>query len=157
MVYKGSGNTDDTKTPHTIGKFQIVRELGRGAMGVVYEAFQNDLQRRVALKIIAPNVLSNDARASERFADEARMAAGVHHPGIVTVHETGVVAGTAFLAMEFIDGGSLAASASERRAPQAAARIVLAPSELPVGVVTAIIGVPFFVSLLRRRHHYGMQ
>ncbi|MGK0156620.1 MAG: putative Ser/Thr protein kinase [Neolewinella sp.] len=125
MVDLGAGNTDGATTPLTIGKFQIVRELGRGAMGIVYEAFQDDLQRRVALKVIAPGVLSGDAQASERFADEARMAAGVHHPGIVTVHETGVIAGTAFLAMEFIDGGSLAASPGERMNPREAARIAL--------------------------------
>ncbi|MFT4516310.1 MAG: putative Ser/Thr protein kinase [Planctomycetota bacterium] len=125
MVDIGADNADGLTTPHAIGKFQIVRELGRGAMGIVYEAFQEDLQRRVALKIIAPSVLSSDAQASRRFADEARMAAGVHHPGIVTVHETGVVAGTAFLAMEFIEGGSLAASSGERMPAHEAARIVL--------------------------------
>jgi eukaryotic-like serine/threonine-protein kinase len=113
---------------HTIGKFRIERELGRGAMGIVYEAVQSDLQRRVALKVIAPNVVAAVGDAAHRgFEREAQLAASVHHPGIVVVHEVGVVDGQAYLAMEFVDGTSLAERLQDRSHvdPQEAASMVL--------------------------------
>ncbi len=92
--------------PEQLGEFQIVRRIGRGGMGVVYEALQGTLGRRVALKVLAvgphtrPTVL-------ERFQREARTAARLHHGNIVPVFGVGADRGTHFFAMQYIDGASL--------------------------------------------------
>jgi tRNA A-37 threonylcarbamoyl transferase component Bud32 len=91
-----------------LGKYTIVREVGRGGMGVVYEALDTTLDRRVALKMLMlkPNL---DAKAAgvdeERFLREARVSAQLpHHPHVVGVYEAGVLDGTRYIAMEFISG-----------------------------------------------------
>ena len=97
-----------------LGEFQIVRELGRGGMGVVYEAEQLSLKRRVALKVLPP-ALGHDERLKARFQREAEAAGRLRHPGIVPVISFGDVAGTPFFAMELVDGRSLAAVLSDLR------------------------------------------
>jgi serine/threonine protein kinase len=89
-----------------IGEFEIVRELGRGGMGIVYEAVQTSLGRRVALKILGPG-LGLTPRAVDRFRREAAAAAKLHHTNIVPVYATGETDGAYFYAMELIDGPSL--------------------------------------------------
>jgi WD40 repeat protein len=89
-----------------IGDYQIVREIGRGGMGVVYEAFQVSLGRRVALKILPANVASN-SKALSRFRREAKAAARLHHTNIVPVFEVGQEGEVAFYAMQFIQGQGL--------------------------------------------------
>ena len=89
----------------SLGDFEIVRELGRGGMGVVYEARQISLSRRVALKVLAGMSLTK--RAVDRFHREAEAAAKLHHTNIVPVYATGEQNGTHFYAMELIDGPSL--------------------------------------------------
>src|SRR3984893_13422824 len=89
-----------------LGDFEIVRELGRGGMGVVYEARQISLNRKVALKVLASG-LGLTARAVERFHREAEAAAKLHHTNIVPVYATGEEDGTHFYAMELIDGPTL--------------------------------------------------
>ncbi|MBV8879560.1 MAG: protein kinase, partial [Planctomycetaceae bacterium] len=91
-----------------LGKYTIVREVGRGGMGIVYEAMDTTLDRRVALKMLMlrPNV---DAKAAgideERFLREARVTANLpHHPHVVGVYEAGVLDGNRYIAMEFIHG-----------------------------------------------------
>src|SRR5262249_52590703 len=91
-----------------LGDYRIVREVGRGGMGVVYEAVQVSLGRRVALKVL-PLAAALDARQLQRFKNEAHAAAGLRHPHIVPVHGVGCERGVHFYAMEFIDGQSLAA------------------------------------------------
>ncbi|MCA8952484.1 MAG: serine/threonine protein kinase, partial [Planctomycetes bacterium] len=117
----------ETDSEPRIGRFRLVRELGRGAMGVVYEAFQDDLQRRVALKVIAPDVLATDAAAGDRFEREARLAASIRHPGVVHVYEVGVAGGRAYLAMEFVEGQPLRPEhpTGGRADPHATAQIAL--------------------------------
>ena len=89
-----------------IGKFEILSELGQGAMGKVYRARDPILERLVALKTVAPGLLSSpDAVA--RFQREARAAARLQHPNIVTIYELGEVEGTHFIAMELIEGREL--------------------------------------------------
>ncbi len=89
-----------------IGKFEILSELGQGAMGKVYRARDPILDRLVALKTVAPGLLSSpDAVA--RFQREARAAARLRHPNIVTIYELGEVEGTHFIAMELIEGREL--------------------------------------------------
>jgi len=90
-----------------LGDFRIVREIGRGGMGVVYEAEQISLGRRVALKVL-PFAAMLDPRQMQRFQNEARAAASLKHPGIVQVYSVGCERGVHYYAMEFVEGQSLA-------------------------------------------------
>src|SRR5207237_7572076 len=98
----------------TLGDFRIVREVGRGGMGVVYEAEQLSLRRRVALKVL-PYAGALDPRALQRFQNEAQAAACLHHTNIVPVHFVGSERGVHFYAMQFIDGQTLAALVRQLR------------------------------------------
>jgi WD40 repeat protein/serine/threonine protein kinase len=86
-----------------LGDFRIIREVGRGGMGVVYEAEQVSLGRRVALKVL-PRQLFADARVQQRFKREAKAAAKLHHTNIVPVFGVGEHEGTHYYAMQFITG-----------------------------------------------------
>ncbi len=92
--------------PTSIGPYRIERELGRGGMGVVYLAEDTRLHRRVALKVLPPEVASSrDLR--RRFEREAAVASRLDHPGICTVYEAGEEQGTGFIAMRYVEGESL--------------------------------------------------
>lgn len=91
----------------TLGEFRLVREIGRGGMAIVYEAEQESLGRRVALKVL-PAGAALDERLAIRFLREARTVARLSHPGIVPVYGTGRARGVLFFAMELIEGESLA-------------------------------------------------
>jgi tetratricopeptide (TPR) repeat protein len=91
-----------------LGDFRLIREVGRGGMGVVYEAEQLSLGRRVALKVL-PFAATMDPRQLQRFHNEARAAALLDHPHIVHVHAVGCERAVHFYAMQFIDGQTLAA------------------------------------------------
>jgi eukaryotic-like serine/threonine-protein kinase len=91
-----------------LGDFQIVREIGRGGMGIVYEAVQLSLGRRVALKVL-PLAAMLDPKHLQRFHNEARAAAQLHHTHIVPVYAVGQERGVHYYAMQLIDGQSLAA------------------------------------------------
>jgi serine/threonine protein kinase/Flp pilus assembly protein TadD len=109
------------KQYQTLGDFHIIRELGRGGMGVVYEAEQLSLGRRVALKVL-PFAAMLDKQQLARFKNEARAAATLDHPNIVAVHFVGVERGVHFYAMQLIEGRSLAeiiAHMKPGRAPSA--------------------------------------
>ena len=93
--------------PRKIGDFQILGELGRGGMGVVYEAEQISLGRKVALKVLRMAGLLDD-RQLVRFRNEAKAAATLHHPSIVPVFAVGGERGIHYYAMQYIDGPSLA-------------------------------------------------
>jgi serine/threonine protein kinase len=95
-----------TAIPQRLGDFEILRELGRGGMGVVYEARQLSLNRKVALKVLSGG-LGLTPKAVQRFHREAEAAARLHHTNIVPVYATGEEHGTHFYAMELIDGPSL--------------------------------------------------
>ena len=97
-----------------LGDFEILREIGCGGMGVVYEAEQISLGRRVALKVL-PFASMLDPRHLQRFQNEARAAASLHHPNIVAVHAVGCDRGVHFYAMECIEGQSLARVIHELR------------------------------------------
>ncbi len=92
--------------PEQIGDYRILREIGRGGMGVVYEAEQQSLARRVALKVL-PRFAAKDAGAQKRFRREARSAARLHHTNIVPVFEVGQEGETCYYAMQFIQGQGL--------------------------------------------------
>src|SRR5262249_41795371 len=89
-----------------LGDFEIVREVGRGGMGVVYQAGQVSLNRTVALKVLAGG-LGLTPNAVQRFRREAEAAARLHHTNIVPVYATGEHDGIHFYAMELIDGPSV--------------------------------------------------
>jgi WD40 repeat protein/serine/threonine protein kinase len=88
------------------GEYQILRELGRGGMGVVYEAYHLGLERRVALKVLSGRSFE-DAAQRERFLQEAKTAAGLHHTNIVPIFEVGELDGVCYYSMQFIAGESL--------------------------------------------------
>ena len=89
-----------------VGKYEIVNHIATGGMGAVYKAVDTSLGRPVALKVLANRLLDNDA-ALERFRREARHAARLNHPNIVTLYEWGQIDDSYFLAMEFVDGPDL--------------------------------------------------
>ncbi len=92
--------------PERLGEFHILREVGRGGMGVVYEAIQESLNRHVALKVLPFSSLLGPTQL-ERFRREARAAAGLHHTNIVPVFGVGEDSGVHFFAMQYIEGQSL--------------------------------------------------
>jgi serine/threonine-protein kinase len=92
--------------PRQVGDYRVLREVGRGGMGVVYEAEQVSLGRRVALKVL-PTQVSQDGVTLERFRREARAAARLHHTNIVPVFEVGQEGGVSYYAMQFIVGQGL--------------------------------------------------
>jgi tetratricopeptide (TPR) repeat protein len=94
------------KPPERLGDFRIVREIGRGGMGIVYEAIQQSLGRNVALKVLPPHVTADERRV-RRFDEEARHAAGLHHTNIVPVFGVGADDGLHYYVMQLIDGEGL--------------------------------------------------
>jgi serine/threonine protein kinase len=91
----------------TLGDFQLLREIGRGGMGVVYEAQQLSLNRKVALKVL-PFAATMDPKHLQRFRNEAMAAANLRHENIVHVYGVGCERSVHFYAMEIIDGQTLA-------------------------------------------------
>lgn len=108
-----------------VGRFEIAGVLGTGGMGVVLEAKDPDLQRRVALKLLKPEVVSGDP-LDDGLLTEARAAARLAHPNVVTVYEAGFHAGQPFVVMECVDGPNLATWArSEQRSWREALRLLI--------------------------------
>lgn len=95
-----------------LGDFRLLREVGRGGMGVVFEAIEEPLQRRVALKVLPFQALL-DSRLRERFDREAKAAARLDHPNIVPVYGAGEAGGVPYFAMRFVDGRTLDVVLSE--------------------------------------------
>jgi serine/threonine protein kinase/tetratricopeptide (TPR) repeat protein len=129
--------------PGVLGDYRIVREVGRGGMGVVYEAEQVSLGRRVALKVL-PFAATMDPRQLQRFHNEARAAASLDHPHIVHVHAVGCERAVHFYAMQFIEGQTLAALIAELRrsggkpvAPEAQATTPHVPGQAAPAADTA--------------------
>jgi serine/threonine protein kinase/Tfp pilus assembly protein PilF len=111
---RGVGLAWDADTLGELGDFRIIREVGRGGMGVVYEAEQQSLLRRVALKVL-PFAATMDPKQLQRFRNEALAAASLHHEHIVPVYAVGCEKGVHYYAMQFIDGTTLGeAIAGER-------------------------------------------
>ena len=88
------------------GRYEIEKELGKGAMGVVYQAHDPQIERRVALKVLRPERVTSEDFA-QRFLKEARAIGRLSHPHIVTVYDVGHDQGTVYIAMEFLDGRPL--------------------------------------------------
>jgi serine/threonine protein kinase/formylglycine-generating enzyme required for sulfatase activity len=121
-------------TGQDLGEFRLLSEIGRGAMGVVYLARQQSLQRVVALKVLYPH-LSGLERSVERFRREAKSAARLRHPAICPVYAVGEERGLFYFAMEYVDGRSLAGEIealrrrrAELRGPAADERVAIDPT-----------------------------
>jgi serine/threonine protein kinase len=129
--------TGSASAGRALGDFRLIREIGRGGMGIVYEAEQLSLGRRVALKVL-PLAAMLDAKQLARFKNEAQAAAQLQHPHIVGIHFVGCERGVHFYAMQLIEGRSLAAVIDELRgvagvesaSPQMAATLTSHPRPL---------------------------
>src|SRR5204862_3503821 len=98
----------------TLGSYRILEKLGAGGMGTVYLAKDARLGRRVALKLLPTHFARDDERV-RRFEQEARAAAALNHPNILTVHEIGEPAGRRFIVTEFVEGRTLRERLAEGR------------------------------------------
>jgi serine/threonine protein kinase len=112
--------------PEKIGPYKVVRKLGEGGMGAVYEALHEAIGRRVAIKVLLSS-FAKDAQFTSRFFNEARAVNVVEHPGLVQISDFGQLPdGAAYLVMELLNGESLARRISAARGP------------LPVGDVVSL-------------------
>jgi predicted Ser/Thr protein kinase/tetratricopeptide (TPR) repeat protein len=105
---EGAGGADELQPGATLGRYVILKRIGRGGMGIVYLAFDNELERRVALKVLRPissEVGSDETRA--RLLREAQALAKVSHANVVSVFDVATYGGEVFVAMEYIDGSTL--------------------------------------------------
>jgi eukaryotic-like serine/threonine-protein kinase len=113
----GIGANDPIVSPQPLGDFKILRELGRGGMGIVYEAIQLSLGRHVALKVL-PMAASLDDRYLQRFKMEAQAAAQLHHNHIVPVYAVGCERGMHYYAMQLINGAPISSKSFLGLTPQ---------------------------------------
>src|SRR5689334_25255901 len=90
----------------TIAHYRIVEPIGAGGMGAVYKAYDNKLQRTVAIKLLPSEYVSQQDRR-RRFFQEARAASALSHPHILTIYEVGEDNGTPYIAMEYVEGETL--------------------------------------------------
>lgn len=111
-------------TGRQLGPYEILEPLGEGGMASVYKAFQSGVDRQVALKIL-PRQLAADPTFLARFRQEARVLAQLQHPHIVPIHDFGEEGGYTFLAMSFIEGGTLVSLMNGRPMPLAVARRII--------------------------------
>lgn len=121
----GSENPSSPGVGRTLGQYVLVRMLGRGPAGEVYEALDRVLDRRVAIKLL-PNHLAGDPAVMQRLILEAREAARVQHPNVLRIQHVGADGGAFFVVAEFVEGGSAADYLSARGAmsPVEAGRVV---------------------------------
>jgi predicted Ser/Thr protein kinase/DNA-binding beta-propeller fold protein YncE len=120
--------TGDQRIGTEIAGFRIQEELGRGGMGVVYLAEQSSPRRRVALKILSPD-LARDPAFRERFARESEAAASVEHPKVIPVHASGESDGVLYIAMRYVQGEDLA-TLIHREGPLPSGRAVSISSQI---------------------------
>jgi len=132
-----SANIRMTATAKKLGRYEILDELGRGAMGVVYKARDPIIDRVVALKTI-DFALTGAAATSfeERFFQEARAAGRLNHPNIVTIYDAGQADGVAYIAMEFLEGTNLR-EILDKQPPLPIARIVEITGQIARGLAFA--------------------
>lgn len=90
-----------------IGRFEIRRSLGAGGMGEIFESYDTDLQRIVAIKVLASKHIEDESM-KQRFLREAQMASQLNHPNIATIHEIGEAAGNPYIVMEYVEGETVA-------------------------------------------------
>ncbi len=89
-----------------VGRFSVLRKIGQGGMGVVYSAYDEQLDRRVAIKMVRADLTSSETTRT-RVLREARAMARLSHPNVAQVYEVGALGNQLFVAMEYVDGSSL--------------------------------------------------
>jgi serine/threonine protein kinase/tetratricopeptide (TPR) repeat protein len=104
---------EEGSSPESIADYRVIRLIGRGGMGEVYEAEQDDPRRRVALKVVRPGLFGREHRA--RFRHEAQVLGRLRHPGIAQIYEAGTAGGQPYFAMELVQGQPLPAYAEAAR------------------------------------------
>ena len=137
----------------TVGRYRLERELGEGGMGVVHAAFDPDLQRRVALKVL--RIAAPGIEAKDRLLREARAMARLAHPNVVTVHEVGTANGRDYVAMELVLGETLAdwLRSEKRRPADIVAAFIAAGRGLAAAHAAGIVHRDFKPhNVLRSRH-----
>ncbi len=112
-----TGGADDDEVPERVGPYRILREIGRGGMGIVFEAVEDRLGRRVALKVLPAELLTSQ-RARARFRREAELAAKLDHSGIATVFGAGVEEARPWIAMRYVQGQTLSQAIADARERQ---------------------------------------
>jgi tetratricopeptide (TPR) repeat protein len=141
VIENGEADAEAARQPQELGDFRIVREVGRGGMGIVYEAEQLSLGRKVALKVL-PLAATLDPRRLQRFHNEARAAACLHHNHIVPVFSVGSDRGVHFYAMQLIEGWTLDAVIRDARPPEGEptvpAKAESAPSTAPAAALSTV-------------------
>ena len=138
-LVKDTPSTTSGVSGDSFGDYLLVGELGRGGMGVVFKAFEPNLGRYVALKMILSGTLSGEDELT-RFRYEASSAARLHHPNIVKVHRVGVHEGRHFFSMDLIEGSSLAQQMDSLRAEFCAVRRVTARNRASNSRVEKVFG-----------------
>lgn len=114
----------DVVAPETVGRYQILKEIGRGGMGVVYQAWDSSLKRHVAIKMVLSGRFGSK-QEQQRFRKESEVVARLQHPNIVQIHEVGQHQDLPYLVLEWIDGGSLAQYMKKQKIqPREAAALV---------------------------------
>lgn len=122
LAVAAEDDTPPAGLAETLGRYVVLRPIGAGGMGIVYEAYDPKLERKVALKLLhaarGPSGNSESKRAlQDRLLREAQAMARLSHPNVVTVHDTGTLAGQVFIAMEFVAGQTLSAWLKEQPRP----------------------------------------
>ncbi len=114
----GGGGDDGLKKGDTLGRYLVLEQLGAGAMGVVYAAYDPELDRKIAIKILRPQEGKGDkTRRQERLVREAKAMAKLSHPNVGAIYDVGVHGDQVFLAMEFLSGGTLRAWMAKKKRP----------------------------------------
>jgi serine/threonine protein kinase len=121
VIPEDSGLPPDA--PRKLGDYELIEEIARGGMGIVYKAWQPGLERFVAVKTIRSGLLATTADV-ERFQREAKAAAKLRHPNIIAIHEIGEQDGQHYFAMDYVPGENLATLARQQPfLPEQAAQI----------------------------------
>jgi eukaryotic-like serine/threonine-protein kinase len=152
LVGDQAGPGNRLEAGHRIAGYRIVRELGRGGMGIVYEAMHVDLDRPVALKVLGSHA-APDSISRRRFLNEARTAAGLHHTHIVPVFDVGQVGGLCYYAMQRIEGSGLdqvlkvmrrdrTTAAGSNSGRGGAATVLVTPPPITAGKAAAALSGP---------------
>ncbi|RME05853.1 MAG: hypothetical protein D6803_07995, partial [Anaerolineae bacterium] len=117
-------DVEDQLLGRTIGGYQLVERLGQGGMATVYKAYEAALDRYVAVKVL-PDFFAKDPTFAQRFRREARAVAQLNHPSILPIYNFGSEGGVTYIAMQYVEGGTLKQKAGQVYAPLEAVRLVL--------------------------------